>query len=95
MGCAQSRVNDNEAVTSSAHSAYAASLKDTGAALSEFGQVAAHDSVHSSSSSSSSGGGTSVTGAPSSPPLSSRPPRPSYLPRRRSRSSPPPLSIDP
>ncbi|RWW53829.1 hypothetical protein BHE74_00039633 [Ensete ventricosum] len=44
MGCAQSRVNDDEAVTSSAHSAYAASLKDTGAALSEFGQVAAHDS---------------------------------------------------
>ncbi|RZS09944.1 hypothetical protein BHM03_00041074 [Ensete ventricosum] len=85
MGCAQSRVNDDEAVTrckerrqwmkaamaarnafAAAHSAYAASLKDTGAALSEFGQVAAHDSVHSSSSSSSSssGGRTSATGAP-------------------------------
>ncbi|CAD5183147.1 unnamed protein product [Musa acuminata subsp. malaccensis] len=82
MGCAQSRVNNDEAVTrckerrqwmkaavvarnafAAAHSAYAASLKDTGAALSEFGQVAGHDSVHSSSSSST-GGGTSATGAP-------------------------------
>ncbi|THU62612.1 hypothetical protein C4D60_Mb01t06940 [Musa balbisiana] len=96
MGCAHSRVNNDEAVTrckerrqwmkaavvarnafAAAHSAYAASLKDTGAALSEFGQVAAHDSVHSSSSSST---GAPVIAAPVQPPTETLLPPPPPLP---------------
>ncbi|KAL0928560.1 hypothetical protein M5K25_000454 [Dendrobium thyrsiflorum] len=105
MGCAQSRIENEEAVSrckdrrqfmkdavaarnafAAAHSAYVVALKNTGAALSDFGQGEAPDTVVSATSvagigpSPSSGVPpvSSITGVP--PPLENLPPPPPPLP---------------
>ncbi|WOL15774.1 hypothetical protein Cni_G24555 [Canna indica] len=102
MGCAQSRVDNEEAVSrckerrqymkeavaarnafAAAHSAYAVALKNTGAALSEFGQGEAHDPVPSSSSAAGAvASATSTAGAAPvvQPPIDKLPPPPPPLP---------------
>ncbi|XP_074567085.1 uncharacterized protein LOC141823732 [Curcuma longa] len=99
MGCAQSRIENEEAVVrckerrqwmksavsarnafSAAHSAYAVGLKNTGAALAEFGQGESYDPNLNSSYSSSSGVEPSSSVAPIQPPSDAEllpPPRPS------------------
>ncbi|XP_008799874.2 protein ROLLING AND ERECT LEAF 2-like [Phoenix dactylifera] len=103
MGCAQSRVDNEEAVTrcrerkqwmkeavtarnafAAAHSAYAVSLKNTGAALSEFGQgeVAA---IHTSTAAAGTVGHHSAAASTSAaasvqPPVDTLPPPPPPLP---------------
>ncbi|RWW20424.1 hypothetical protein GW17_00015466 [Ensete ventricosum] len=102
MGCAQSRVDNEEAVTrckerrqwmksavaarnafAAAHSAYAVALKNTGAALSEFGQGEAHDPGPSSSTATTAAAvpGTSGGVPPAvQPPIDPLPPPPPPLP---------------
>ncbi|XP_072982700.1 protein ALTERED PHOSPHATE STARVATION RESPONSE 1 [Typha latifolia] len=106
MGCAQSRIDNEESVArckerrqwmksavssrnafAAAHSAYAVSLKNTGAALAEFAQGEAHP-INSSSATGGEAAGnpSSAVGNPSSaavvhpPPIDSLPPPPPPLP---------------
>lgn len=105
MGCAQSRIENEEAVArckerrllmklavssrnafAAAHSAYTVSLKDTGAALSEFAQGESHPLVSSPSRSSTSGAAAAVPPisvaamAAVRPPIDNLPPPPPPLP---------------
>ncbi|XP_074571096.1 protein ALTERED PHOSPHATE STARVATION RESPONSE 1 [Curcuma longa] len=104
MGCAHSRVDNEEAVTrckerrqwmkaavaarnafAAAHSAYAVALKNTGAALSEFGQGEAHDLGASCSAAAGvvAGGlvsGSAVVAPVVQPPIDTLPPPPPPLP---------------
>ncbi|PKA60870.1 hypothetical protein AXF42_Ash006505 [Apostasia shenzhenica] len=103
MGCAQSRIENEEAVTrckerrqfmkdavasrnafAAAHSAYVVALKNTGAALSDFGQGEAPDggvSTASSGRSGPSGGGSGAASASGvQPPMENLPPPPPPLP---------------
>ncbi|KAF3336916.1 hypothetical protein FCM35_KLT19502 [Carex littledalei] len=104
MGCAQSRIENEEAVArckerrllmksavssrnafAAAHSAYAVSLKDTGAALSEFAQGESHPLVSSPSRSSTSGAAAAVPSISAAmaavrPPIDNLPPPPPPLP---------------
>ncbi|CAL9206188.1 unnamed protein product [Musa hybrid cultivar] len=102
MGCAQSRVDNEEAVTrckerrqwmkaavaarnafAAAHSAYAVALKNTGAALSEFGQGEAHDPGPSSSTATTAAAVPGPSGGvpPAvQPPIDPLPPPPPPLP---------------
>ncbi|KAJ4779420.1 hypothetical protein LUZ62_063677 [Rhynchospora pubera] len=107
MGCAQSRIENEEAVArckerrqlmksavvsrnafAAAHSAYAVSLKDTGAALSEFAQGESTHPLPSSPSRSSTSGAAVVPPPPISvaamasvrPPIDNLPPPPPPLP---------------
>ncbi|MQL87393.1 hypothetical protein Taro_019958 [Colocasia esculenta] len=100
MGCAQSKIENEEAVSrckerkqfmkeavgfrnafAAAHSAYAVSLKNTGAALSDYAQAEAQDVLHPSSA--APGGGPASSSAPSpaiKPPTESFPPPPPLPP---------------
>nr|XP_019710254.2 nitrate regulatory gene2 protein [Elaeis guineensis] len=124
MGCAQSRVDNEEAVTrcrerkqwmkeavtarnafAAAHSAYAVALKNTGAALSEFGQgevaaapasVAGDTGVHPSAVASTSA--SAAASAAVQPPVDTLPPPPPPLPdfhRRPAAASPSPSPAPP
>ncbi|XP_042421076.1 protein ALTERED PHOSPHATE STARVATION RESPONSE 1-like [Zingiber officinale] len=104
MGCAHSRVDNEEAVTrckerrqwiksavaarnafAAAHSAYAVALKNTGAALSEFGQGETHDLGASCSAAAGVVAGSLVSGSEVvaqaiQPPIDTLPPPPPPLP---------------